>query len=226
MGNPENKKSSCHSASCSHFCFNKDSSGHVCKCPYGMNLDPSDDSSCVSTCKDDEDVFHCGEGECIPTSWVCDGTSDCHDESDEAQCDADREGKGLLPSVLPVSTTSASTTSTSTTTKKTTSLAPTTTPSSSTSSSSISSSVVVVTTEKSTTSTLELLVIFEKEVEALEEDSSPDSLSSADDGKVTKTQTGRHTNGGVIALALILAFLATIIISLAFYKCRRNSKQD
>jgi len=229
--NPENKKSSCHSASCSHFCFNKDSSGHVCKCPYGMNLDPSDDSSCVSTCKDDEDVFHCGEGECIPTSWVCDGTSDCHDESDEAQCDADREGKGLLPSVLPVSTTSASTTSTSTTststtTKKTTSLAPTTTRSSSTSSSSISSSVVVVSTEKSTTSTLELLEIFEKEVEALEEDSSPDSLSSADDGKVTKTQTGRHTNGGVIALALILAFLATIIISLAFYKCRRNSKQD
>merc|ERR1712098_820381 len=49
--NPENKKSSCHSASCSHFCFNKDSSGHVCKCPYGMNLDPSDDSSCVQRAK-------------------------------------------------------------------------------------------------------------------------------------------------------------------------------
>merc|ERR1712029_1201464 len=69
---------------------------------------------------------------------------------------------------------------------------------------------------------------FEEEVEALEEDGKKDSLSSADEsnGKVKKTQTGRQTNGGVIALALILAFLATIIISLAFYKCRRNSKQD
>jgi len=28
--NPEHKKSSCDSATCSHFCFNKDSSGHVC----------------------------------------------------------------------------------------------------------------------------------------------------------------------------------------------------
>ena len=28
--NPEHRKSSCDSATCSHFCFNKDSSGHVC----------------------------------------------------------------------------------------------------------------------------------------------------------------------------------------------------
>merc|ERR1712198_529923 len=219
--NPEHKKSSCDSATCSHFCFNKDSSGHVCKCPYGMSLDTTDNASCKSTCADDDDVFHCGEGECIPMSWVCDGTSDCHDESDEAECNADREAKGLVPSVLPVSTTT-STTSSSTTTTKTTSLAPilSTTLSTSTLTLTISSTVEA--------STLDLLEIFEEEVEALEEDGKKDSLSSADEsnGKVKKTQTGRQTNGGVIALALILAFLATIIISLAFYKCRRNSKHD
>merc|ERR1719391_234202 len=228
--NPEHKKSSCDSATCSHFCFNKDSSGHVCKCPYGMSLDSTDNASCKSTCADDDDVFHCGEGDCIPMSWVCDGTSDCHDESDEAECNADREAKVLVPSVLAASTTISITTSTSTTTTKTTSAHILSTTLSTTTSTTTVSSTVHASTEKSTTSTLDLLEIFEKEVEALEEDGKrkSDSLSSADEsnGKVKKTQTGRQTNGGVIALALILAFLATIIISLAFYKCRRNSKHD
>lgn len=33
--------------------------------------------------KCEEKQFHCGEGECIPVRFVCDGQTDCNDGSDE-----------------------------------------------------------------------------------------------------------------------------------------------
>lgn len=33
-----------------------------------------------------ESEFKCNNTQCIPTSWRCDGDTDCKDESDEIDC--------------------------------------------------------------------------------------------------------------------------------------------
>merc|ERR1719228_3001672 len=44
----------------------------------------SDKITCQESCGDH--VFSCGNGRCIPSDWQCDGTEDCKDFSDEANC--------------------------------------------------------------------------------------------------------------------------------------------
>jgi len=73
----------CITAHCSHLCFNEDTSGHTCSCPYGMSLS-RDKLTCQEDCPDN--VFSCGDGQCVPLSWKCDGTADCTNLADEGNC--------------------------------------------------------------------------------------------------------------------------------------------
>ncbi|XP_077986932.1 low-density lipoprotein receptor-related protein 4-like [Glandiceps talaboti] len=38
----------------------------------------------------EEDKLHCGNGQCIPITWQCDGQADCENNQDEENCDAGR----------------------------------------------------------------------------------------------------------------------------------------
>jgi len=74
----------CLTAQCSHLCYNQDNSGYLCSCPYGMSLS-SDKLTCQEDCG--EHVFNCGDGQCVPHSWKCDGTTDCITTgADEKNC--------------------------------------------------------------------------------------------------------------------------------------------
>ncbi|XP_070577710.1 polycystin-1-like protein 2 [Ptychodera flava] len=44
---------------------------------------------CPAECESNE--FECGDGECLPASWECDGTNDCTDSSDENGCPTGQE---------------------------------------------------------------------------------------------------------------------------------------
>ena len=40
-----------------------------------------------TACADNE--FQCLDGQCVDVTYLCDGDSDCSDNSDEAQCEED-----------------------------------------------------------------------------------------------------------------------------------------
>ena len=44
----------------------------------------SDKVTCQEDCGDH--VFSCGDGQCVPHSWQCDGTEDCSTGADERNC--------------------------------------------------------------------------------------------------------------------------------------------
>lgn len=78
---------------CSHFCFPAPDSQRVCGCPYGMKLSPNqqtcveDPSNEPPTLQCGANSFSCGNGKCVSHSFRCDGADDCHDNSDEANCE-------------------------------------------------------------------------------------------------------------------------------------------
>ena len=80
----------CLTSQCSHICINKDTSGYTCSCPYGMYLS-RDLVTCEAQCP--EDVFSCGDDQCVPHDWVCDGTMDCNNKADEEKCAGFIRGK-------------------------------------------------------------------------------------------------------------------------------------
>lgn len=82
-GNPKNQ---CN-GSCSHLCIRDLDGTGKCACPMGMTLSV-DEKMCNPSNLCSEEQFQCSSGSslCIPTSWKCDGESDCKDDSDEANC--------------------------------------------------------------------------------------------------------------------------------------------
>jgi len=85
----------CLTAHCSHICMNLDISGYTCSCPYGMDLS-NDLVSCEAHCP--ENVFSCGDGQCVPDDWQCDGTVDCTNKADEENCTGFiREKSAVVP---------------------------------------------------------------------------------------------------------------------------------
>ena len=78
----------CTTATCSHFCIPKDEpqNSFSCACPNSVQVE--DDGSCNvshAVCHQ-ESRFPCGDGQCVPHNWVCDGGADCRSGLDETNC--------------------------------------------------------------------------------------------------------------------------------------------
>ena len=78
----------CTTATCTHFCIPKDepNDGFSCTCPNSSQVEA--DGSCNlshSVCHK-EGHFSCGDGQCVPQTWLCDGGADCRSGLDEANC--------------------------------------------------------------------------------------------------------------------------------------------
>ncbi|KAH3884133.1 hypothetical protein DPMN_008105 [Dreissena polymorpha] len=71
---------------CSYICIAKSSQSAQCSCPNDLVL--VDERSCAekTTCKASEFTCTTKSAECVPNNWVCDGTADCTDKSDEKDC--------------------------------------------------------------------------------------------------------------------------------------------
>ncbi|WP_257295924.1 LDL receptor domain-containing protein [Endozoicomonas sp. YOMI1] len=62
-------------------------------------FDGTDEKSCNQTrCEQLGRPFFCDKSTCVPAHWVCDGSIQCHDQSDEGAC-------GLAPEIIAAITT-------------------------------------------------------------------------------------------------------------------------
>jgi len=73
----------CEVPHCSDLCFGTQMREFECSCPYGMVLS-ANKVDCEPDCPDN--TFKCGNSQCIPPNWVCDGQDDCFNGQDELDC--------------------------------------------------------------------------------------------------------------------------------------------
>uniref|UniRef100_A0A3B3E196 Low-density lipoprotein receptor-related protein 2 n=1 Tax=Oryzias melastigma TaxID=30732 RepID=A0A3B3E196_ORYME len=82
---PKENPCSSHYLTCSHLCLIAAGGQRAtCECPDNfIGLAVGFKIQCVADCSSTQ--FRCGDNECVPIWWKCDGHSDCGDGSDEPQ---------------------------------------------------------------------------------------------------------------------------------------------